>query len=101
MAKNKTIQIYRSQTPDSIKTSIETIVNQLEKHGRALTIDGNASRVFSRFMADEVRRKSIYFAWCKASRESVIALRPGIRLYRTRSNKIRLEFVRDPEPIVP
>lgn len=89
MSKNDSIVIYRMKTQEEIKRAINLIVQQLEHHGRALTNNGSASRILSRYLVEPIRKEQVYFTRTK-DRKSLIALPPTIKLVRVSDNKIKL-----------
>jgi len=95
MAQNKSIIVYRMKTDDQVKQAINSIIEQLAKHGRAVTENGTASRVLSRFLREPVKLQYIFFSWNADHKKSIIALPPSIELVRLGNNKIKLNFKKD------
>jgi len=92
MAKHKTKIVYRFKTPEDIKSSIDNILDQLEKHGSAITPNGKASRILSRYIDSEVKNKRIYFTWNSKHKLSFIVLPHHVKIKRTGPCKIKFEY---------
>lgn len=92
MAKNKSIFVYKRKTDDNVKNIIDNIVSQLEYCGRAVSSDGKAVKIFSRYMEDAIKQEQIYFTW---KNKSIITLPPSIQLIRIKNNRIKLIFNKD------
>jgi hypothetical protein len=84
MAKNKSMIVYRMKTDEQLKTAIRAIIDQLACHGRAISNNGTASRVLSRFLRDPIKQQQIIF------RKNIIMLPPGFNLVRVSDNKIKI-----------
>jgi len=70
--------------------SIDAIIAQLEKNGRAITTNGQASRTLSYRLKNAKKKGQVYFSWSKPSPTdirdepvSVIALHPEYEIVRT------------------
>jgi len=88
MAKPNIYYIYRMNTPEEIKKSIEHIVSQLERYGRAVVNDGKLTRILSRYLGET---GLIYFPRDDTRRQSFVVLQPGFKLVRINSYKIRIQ----------
>ena len=88
---DKTIFIKKSRVPLHVQKSIDQILHNLEKHGRASTTNGRASRYLSfRFNKQPKIEDSIVFWWHKKYNKSFIQLSPTTKLVRINDNKVRI-----------
>ena len=92
---SKSFLICKPKTDDDIKKSITRIIHQLEHGGRAVSNNGKASRVLSRFLREPVKNERIYFTWNQKHGKSIIVLPPNIRLIPVRNNRIKLVLEKD------
>jgi len=71
----KTIKIIRFGVSEDIKQSIRNIIDDLERYNYAVSCNGNAVRMFSRFMPDNYKTgKIIRFYRAIDGGESLIRL---------------------------
>ena len=89
---SKIIFLKSSKTPAHIKKSLDQILHNLERHGRAVTTNGSAARVLSQRFKIPKNREDIYFAWNKQHQKSIITLSTGIKLIRLDDNKVKLIY---------
>ena len=87
---NKTIVIKRPGSID-IDRSINQILYDLSRYGRAISNNGVAARQMERSFREQKRNGDIYFSWNNYNRKSVIALAPDKRLILISEKKCRLE----------
>jgi len=89
MAKTDTVNVFRMSHPDDLRVSLDSIVDQLEKYGRAITSNGQASRVFSNLVRDFKNDGLVYFGKHRSAKKSIIALKPGAELKKIGNGRIR------------
>ena len=82
--------------------AIESIIAQLESHGRAFTFNGQASRTLSYRLRKAKEKGQIYFSWSKPGPHdyrkqpmSIITISPEFKLKRTSHFSVDLS----PKPI--
>ena len=56
---NKIIKVVSLGTSDDIRKSIKHIVDQLENHNYAISLDGKATRLFSKYIPRVYKRNKI------------------------------------------
>ena len=95
MSRKKCISPYHTKTDEKTKQIINSILEQLEQHGRATSTDGGAVRTLSRHLVVPIRKEQIYFDWNSMHKKSIITLPPSIKLIRTPRHKIKLIFDKD------
>jgi len=88
-----TIMLKRSKAPHKVREAIDSIIRDLEIHGRTTTTNGKASRFLSYRMKYPKNKEQIYFKWLPECKKSLIALEKGYKLVRISENKIRLVYV--------
>jgi len=92
MAKKDTVNFLRMSHPYDLRVSLDSIVDQLEKYGRAITNNGQASRVFSNLVRTYKDDGIVYFGTHRASQKSIIALKPGAEIKKIGNGRIKFNI---------
>ena len=91
MARTESIPVIRLSHPEDLQFSLNNIINQLEKYGRAITSDAKASRIFSNMVKPYRNDGLIYFGNNRAERKSIIALSPTAKLEKIGNGRIKFK----------
>jgi len=94
MAGNTSRFPYKMKTNPDVKRGIDTIVDQLQHHGRAISPNPSTSRVFSRFMRDNISQKRIIFGR-GPEKQSLVMLPPGYKLVKKFNGRIKIVYEND------
>lgn len=81
---DKVVKAVRLSTPEDIRNSIESILNQLEKNKIAITHDVKTVRLFWRFIPENYKRdeRIILTRKCGANSKNIIIIKPPFQLVR-------------------
>ena len=86
-----TYLIHKKQC--KVKVDVDSILDRLEKYGRAVYSNPKAARYLS-YRLRKAKNDKIFFANCKKTRQSVLALKEGYKAKRIKNNRY-LELIYD------
>lgn len=92
MGKKDTIDFIRMSHPEDLRFSLDNIVKQLEKYGRAITPNGQAARVFAHLVKPYKDEEMIFFGNHRSSKKSIIALSPSTKIEKIGNGKIKFKL---------
>jgi len=84
------LSLKKHNLPDHVQKSLDSILHQLERYGRAFSTNGYAVRYLSYRFRKPRDDGLVYFSWNKRWRKSIIVLSPSISLVRISENKVKL-----------
>jgi len=81
---NKIVRTIRMNTPEDIRSSMECILNQLERNKVAITHDFKTVKLFWRFIPDYYKRdeRIILARKCGGETKNLIVIKPDYQLVR-------------------
>ena len=90
--KKDTIDFIRMSHPEDLRFSLDNIVNQLEKYGRAITPNGEAARVFAHLVKSYKDDERIFFGNHRSSKKSIIALSTSTKIEKIGNGKLKFSL---------
>ncbi|RLF62129.1 MAG: hypothetical protein DRN16_02385 [Thermoplasmata archaeon] len=82
--------LKKHNLPDHVQKSLDNILHQLERYGRAFSTNAYAVRYLSYCFQKPRNDKLIHIGWDRRGRKSIIVLSPSVCLVRISENKVKL-----------